>query len=35
MYTLGINNSGSNKALQLMLKSKELNGPNGLVFDNG
>ncbi|HEY0579491.1 MAG TPA: hypothetical protein VGC75_02180 [Candidatus Nitrosocosmicus sp.] len=36
IFTLGFNNSGGgNKSLQIWLKSKELNGPNGLAFDNG
>lgn len=34
IFTLGTNNSsGDNKTLQIWLKSKELNGPNGIIID--
>ncbi len=36
IFVLGNNNSSTgNKSLQLWLKSKELNGPNGLIIDYG
>src|SRR5919112_1699529 len=35
IYVLVSNSSGSAKSLHLWTKSKELNGPNGIIFDYG
>jgi sugar lactone lactonase YvrE len=35
IFTLGTENANSSKSLQIWLKSNELNGPNGILFDYG
>jgi len=35
IYRVGSDDSGSHKSLQLWLKSKDLNGPNGMILDYG